>query len=113
MRGHGRLFPRGRQCRWRCAARGCGSSCPREAGGMRKAGLSLLAAVVLAAIAAPWLAPNAPDRRYAKSQYAPPSDIQLFDGGPQAPFIHPRRLVNPLERRFEEDLSRRVALRWF
>lgn len=80
---------------------------------MRKAGLSLLAAVVLAAIAAPWLAPNAPDRRYAESQYAPPSNIQLFDGGPRAPFIHPRRLVNPLERRFEEDLSRRVALQWF
>lgn len=80
---------------------------------MRRAGLSLLVAVVLAAIAAPWLAPNPPDRRYAESQYAPPSNIQLFDGGPRSPFIYPRRLVNPLERRFEEDVSRRAALQWF
>ena len=76
---------------------------------MKRAGLWLLAAAAVVTIAAPWLAPNPPDRRHAGSLYAPPTTIHLFDGAPRAPFIHPQRLVNPLERRFEEDMSRARA----
>ena len=80
---------------------------------MKRAGLWLLAVAVLVTIAAPWLAPNPPDRRHPGFLYAPPTPIHLFDGAPRAPFIYPQRLVSPLERRFEEDMSRLVPLRWF
>jgi peptide/nickel transport system permease protein len=79
---------------------------------MKRAGLWLLAVAVLVTIAAPWLAPNPPDRRHSRSLYAPPSTIHVFDGAPRAPFIYPQRLVNRLERRFEEDTSRPASLRW-
>jgi len=80
---------------------------------MKRAGQWMLVVVALVALAAPWLAPNPPDRRFPGSLYAPPSTVRLFDGGPRAPFIYPQRLVSPLERRFEEDTSRPVSLRWF
>jgi peptide/nickel transport system permease protein len=80
---------------------------------MKRAGLWLLAAAVLVTVAAPWLAPNPPDRRHPGSLYAPPTRVHLFDGAPRAPFIYPQRLVNPLERRFEEDTSQPVSLQWF
>jgi peptide/nickel transport system permease protein len=80
---------------------------------MKRTGLRLLAAAALLTIAAPWLAPNSPDRRHPGSLYAPPTTIHVFDGAPRAPFIYPQRLVSPLERRFEEDMSRLVPLRWF
>ena len=80
---------------------------------MKQAGLWLLAVAAAVTVAAPWLAPNPPDRRHAGSLYAPPTPIHLFDGAPRAPFIYPQRLVSPLERRFEEDMSRLVPLRWF
>jgi peptide/nickel transport system permease protein len=35
------------------------------------------------------------------------------DGRLRAPFVHPVRLVNRLERRYEQDPSRSVRLRWF
>jgi peptide/nickel transport system permease protein len=80
---------------------------------MKRVGLLLLAAAGLITVAAPWLAPNPPDRRHPGSLYAPPTTIRLFDGVPRAPFIYSQRLVNPLERRFEEDTSQPVSLRWF
>jgi peptide/nickel transport system permease protein len=80
---------------------------------MKRAGLWLLAVAVLVTIAAPWLAPNPPDRRHPGSLYAPPTTVHLLDGAPRAPFIYPQRLVNPLERRFEEDTSQPVSLQWF
>jgi peptide/nickel transport system permease protein len=79
---------------------------------MKRVGLWLLAVAVLVAVAAPWLAPNPPDRRHPGSLYAPPTTIHLFDQGPRAPFIYPQRLASPLERRFEEDTSRPVSLKW-
>ena len=80
---------------------------------MKRAGLWLLAAAVLVTVAAPWLAPNPPDRRHPDSLYAPPTTIHMFDGAPRAPFIYPQQLVNPLERRFEKDTSRPASLQWF
>lgn len=77
---------------------------------MKRAGRWLLAIVAIVALAAPWLAPNPPARGFADSLYAPPTRVHLSAG---APFIHPQRLVSRLERRFEDDVSRRVALRWF
>lgn len=80
---------------------------------MRRAGLTLVALVALVALAAPWLAPNPPDRGFAQSLYAPPTAIHVFDEGPRPPFIYPQRLVSRLERRFEDDTGRPVRLRWF
>jgi peptide/nickel transport system permease protein len=80
---------------------------------MKRAGLWLLAAAVLVTVAAPWLAPNPPDRRYPGSLYAPPTTIHVFDRALRLPFIYPKRLVNPLERRFEEDRSQPASVQWF
>ena len=80
---------------------------------MRRAGVVLLSLVAVVAIVAPWLAPNRPDQRFDQLLYAPPTSVHLFQSGVQAPFIHPWRLVSRLERRFEEDQSTTVTLRWF
>jgi peptide/nickel transport system permease protein len=79
---------------------------------MKRAGLTLVAFVALVALGAPWLAPNPPDRGFADSLYAPPTAVHLFRGGLQPPFLYQQRLVSRLERRFEDDLSRPVPLRW-
>jgi ABC-type antimicrobial peptide transport system permease subunit len=44
---------------------------------MTRAGLVLLLAVVLIAVAAPWLAPNAPDRQFDTYLYAPPTTLHF------------------------------------
>ena len=79
---------------------------------MRTAGIVLLSVVIGAAILAPWLAPNDPNRRFSELIYAPPTDVHLFgEAGPI--YIYKPRLVSRLERIFEEDRSRPVALRFF
>ena len=80
---------------------------------MRRAGHLLLAMVALVALAAPWLAPNPPDRSFAGFLYAPPTPVRMFRDGPRTPFIYPQRLVNRLERRFEEDTLHPLSLQWF
>ncbi|MBI4887354.1 MAG: ABC transporter permease [Acidobacteria bacterium] len=80
---------------------------------MRRAGQGLLALVVLGAAAAPWLAPNPPDRTFPAALYAPPTPVRLRHAGLRAPFIYPQRVVSALERRFEEDATRPVPLQWF
>ena len=75
-----------------------------------QAGAILLFVVITAAVLAPWLAPNDPNARFDDLFYAPPTRIHVFAGGPH---IYPWRLVSRLERRFEADRSRPVALRWF
>ena len=67
-----------------------------------QAGICLLMLVGLAAIGAPWLAPNSPDRSFPDRLYAPP-------GG----YAYAQRLVSRLERRFEDDRSQPVSLQWF
>ena len=79
---------------------------------MRNAGIVLLLAVIAAVAAAPWLAPNDPNRRFPDLMYAPPTRVHLF-GGDTAPYIYPLRLVSRLERRFEDDRSNPVGLRFF
>ena len=80
---------------------------------MKRAAWSLLVLIALAALAAPWLAPNPPNRRFDDLLYAPPTPVHIFSDGLRAPFINPWRLVSRLERRFEADASTHVALRWF
>jgi peptide/nickel transport system permease protein len=79
---------------------------------MRIAGAVLLGVIVLAACAGPWLAPNPPNQRFPDLLYAPPTQIHLGDGMAM-PHLHPLKIVSRLERRFEEDRSTHVPLRWF
>ena len=78
---------------------------------MRNVGIVLLALVIGAAVLAPWLAPNDPDRRFPELIYAPPTSVRLF-GDAGALYIYTPRLVSRLERRFEVDRSKPVALRF-
>jgi peptide/nickel transport system permease protein len=73
---------------------------------MKAAGRALLIAIVLVAAAAPWLAPNPPDRQFDTYLYAPPTRIH-------GTFFYPLRIVSRLERRFEEVRDRPVSVRWF
>ena len=77
---------------------------------MRRAGLTLVTIVALVALGAPWLAPNPPGRSFPQSLYAPPTAVHLRG---LRPFIYQQRLISRLERRFEDDVSRPVALHWF
>jgi peptide/nickel transport system permease protein len=79
---------------------------------MRAAGRTLLVAIVLIAIAAPWLAPNPPDRQFDAYLYAPPTGIHV-GGGTGGAYFYPLRIVSRLERRFEEMRDRPVRLEWF
>ena len=72
---------------------------------MKAAGRALLILIVFVAVAAPWLAPNPPDRRFDSFLYAPPTPFHWTQ-------FYPLRLVNRLERRFEVR-ERPVSVRWF
>ena len=78
---------------------------------MRRAGAILLGIVVAAAIVAPWLAPNDPNTRFPDLIYAPPTRVHLL-GESAALYIYTPHLVSRLERRFEEDRSRPVPIRF-
>jgi peptide/nickel transport system permease protein len=80
----------------------------------RRVGLALAALIALVAAGAPIIAPHDPWTQFADLQYAPPMLPRVVDARQlRAPFIYPVRLVDRLERRFEEDRSRRIPLRWF
>jgi peptide/nickel transport system permease protein len=78
---------------------------------MTRAGLALLVTVVLVALAAPWFAPNPPDRQFDTYLYAPPTQLH-FDAGDGA-YFYPLRVVSRLERRFEERPEQPVRVAWF
>ena len=48
---------------------------------MKRAAWSLLVLIALAALAAPWLAPNPPNRRFDDLLYAPPTPVHIFSDG--------------------------------
>jgi peptide/nickel transport system permease protein len=73
---------------------------------VKTAGRVLLVVVAIVAATAPWLAPNPPNRQFDAYLYAPPTPLH-------ATYFYPLRLVNRLERRFEEDRSRPVRVHWF
>jgi peptide/nickel transport system permease protein len=68
----------------------------------------VLLIVLIAAAAAPWLAPNDPNRRFTELMYAPPTTVH-FGGGAH---IYPQQIVSRRERTFQEERDRPVALRW-
>jgi len=80
---------------------------------MKFAGWALLLTVAVAALLAPWLAPNSPNRRFDDLLYAPPTRIHFFQDGLRAPFVHTLRVASRRERRFEVVESTRITLRWF
>ena len=81
---------------------------------MKRAGVVLLAVVAALTIAAPYLSPNPPDRAFRNLSFAPPSRVHVLDAGrPVAPYTYPQRLVSRLERRYEEDRSRKQPIQWF
>lgn len=81
----------------------------------RKVGAALLLFVAAAAAAADRLAVNSPSSQFPDFVYAPPMPLRVVDaeGDWRAPFIYPLRLESRLERRFSEDRSRPVPLRFF
>lgn len=78
---------------------------------MRNGPAALFAVLALAVIAAPALAPYSPGRQFSGYEYAPPMRPHLIDArwGLQPPFAFPVRLVDPIERRYAEDRTRRVT----
>ena len=81
---------------------------------MRAFGLTLLAAITIAALGAPVFGPYASDRQFRGWLNAPPTRPHIRDAGGawHAPFIYPWTLTNQLEQRYEQDRSRRVRLTW-
>jgi peptide/nickel transport system permease protein len=79
---------------------------------MKRGAWLLLLPIAVAALAAPWLSPNPPNRRFDDLLYAPPTSIHVLQDGIHAPFIHRWRVVSRLERRFDADTTSRVTLRW-
>ena len=76
---------------------------------MKRAAWSLLVLIALAALAAPWLAPNPPNRRFDDLLYAPPTPVHIFSDGLHAPFINPWRssvASSVASRRMRQHMSR-------
>ena len=76
---------------------------------MKRAGIGLVASVALVAVFAPYLAPNAPDQRFANLLYAPPTRVYVWQGGVHAPYIYEWRVVSRLERSFRKLSNRFLA----
>src|SRR5262249_33308119 len=78
--------------------------------------ISLVATAVVVGAGAlgAWLAPYDAGRQFSDYPYAPPMPMRvLHEGHLRVPFAYPLRLVDPLERRYQEDRSRPLTLRWF
>jgi peptide/nickel transport system permease protein len=80
----------------------------------RALGLTLVAFALIAAIAAPVVAPHPTDVHFDGLLNAPPTlpHVMDADGVWRAPFIYRWRLAHQLEQRYEEDRSARVSLVW-
>jgi len=78
------------------------------------AGIIVLGAIAMAAVAAPFLAPNPPHVQFDDRAYAPPMSLHLIgDAGLSAPFVYRQVLENRVDRRFGADLQEPLPLRWF
>jgi len=81
---------------------------------MKAAARLVIALAILAAIAAPLVAPHASDARFPDLLNAPPTRVHVRDTGTwRAPFIYPWRRLSQLEQKYEEDTSRAVPLACF
>ena len=81
----------------------------------RAAGSLLFGAIALTAAAGSIVAPHPAGRQFSDFEYAPPMRPHIVgeDGRWHSPFVYPLRLVDRLERRFAEDRTRPMPLRWF
>jgi peptide/nickel transport system permease protein len=80
---------------------------------MKSVGAGLLALVALLAAAAPVLSPNDPGTPFGDRAYAPPTTVHVRDlHGWRAPFIYRQVLVDRVGRRYAEDRTSSVRLRW-
>lgn len=70
--------------------------------------------LVLLVAVAPWVAPYDPARQFSTHPFAPPMRPHVIDdeGRVHAPFVYAVQLVDPLERRYAEDRTRIIPLRW-
>ena len=84
----------------------------REVRGVRPPPVAAFALLALAVFFAPYLAPYDPGRQFPGYQYAPPMRPHVVDdrGGWHGPFAYPVRVVDPIERRYAEDRTRRVTM---
>ena len=82
---------------------------------MKTAARTVLAGWLAVAAFAPWLAPNDQGVPFDERAYAPPTRVHVrtASGALAAPFFCAQVLVDPLQRRYVDDESRPVALRWF
>jgi peptide/nickel transport system permease protein len=82
---------------------------------VQRAGTVAAAVLAGATVVASWIAPYDPGRQFSDAPFAPPMRPHLIDdqGHFHTPFVYPVRLADPLERRYEEDRTRRLPLRWF
>ncbi len=80
---------------------------------MKLAGALTVALVVLLAIAAPACAPHDAHEQFRGFLLAPPMRLHVrHEGAWRRPFVYPLRLVDALERRYEDDRTRPVPLAW-
>jgi peptide/nickel transport system permease protein len=82
---------------------------------VKTAARAVLAGWLAVAVLAPWLAPNDQGVPFDERAYAPPTRVHVrtASGAFAAPFFYAQILVDPLERRYVDDESRPVPLRWF
>lgn len=80
------------------------------------AGAIFVGAFYLVAVFADFLSPYDYRAQSRREPFAPPSTLRFRDAQGQwhaRPFIYARRLIDPLERRYEEDAQRRYPLEFF
>lgn len=72
------------------------------------------AVLLLGAVGAPLLTPHSPEYHFEDYPTAPPMRPRVVhaDGSLGRPFVYPLRLVDRLERRYEEERSRPMPIRW-
>ena len=80
----------------------------------RAAGALLLAVLVGAAFAAPYLSPHDPARQFPDAAYAPPMRPRMIDanGEWKAPFVYPVRLEDRLTRQYRVDTAHPMEILW-
>jgi peptide/nickel transport system permease protein len=80
---------------------------------VRAAGALMLAAIAVAAVAAPMLTPHSPAQYFEGFEQAPPMLPHIVrDGRLTRPYVHPVTLVNRLERRYAPDPEHPLAIQW-
>lgn len=80
------------------------------------AGLAVVVAFYFAALLSDFIAPYDYRRQSRAEPFAPPTPVRFFDAAGRfhlRPFVHPRRLVDPLERIYAEDATRAYPLALF